>query len=161
MDLRKVPGRFSGLYCATTLPVSPGATGSFDQEGVVHPQDAFTWLITKESSPVLTKVNSCEITPPSSLTTPKSCSSAWNVAAGCCAYPPGGEHQQQDTYHKPGMFFQDHHSFRLLCQNAPRRTISVLEHPAATESRLPIEYYTRIELYSTANRRRNVSFYCK
>lgn len=59
IDLLNLPGLFSDLYKTLTKPFSSGSIEPVDQLGVVHPQEAFTFVIFKGSSPVLEKIKSC------------------------------------------------------------------------------------------------------
>jgi hypothetical protein len=59
-------------------PDFPGATGSFDQSGVVHPHEACTLKILTGLLLLFVKVNSCVTGPACSLIEPKSCMTSLN-----------------------------------------------------------------------------------
>ena len=80
-DLLKSPLRPLGLNFTFINPCFPGAIGSFDQSGAVHPQLAVTLVITKGVLPVFLKTNSHSTSPFDPDIFPKSCSDLSNTTS--------------------------------------------------------------------------------
>ena len=80
--LVKAPGRPAVEYFTRIVPLPPGATGSRDHCGVVHPHEALTELRTSGSFPVFVNENTCDTEFDSSFTTPKSKVFSSNVISG-------------------------------------------------------------------------------
>ena len=66
-------------------PCPSGAIGSLFHAGVVHPQDARTFVIVNGPCVVLVKLNTVVTRPSSSLITPKSCVVSSNTTTFACS----------------------------------------------------------------------------
>ena len=66
MVLRIGPAARLVSYFTLSIPLSPGAIGSFGGVGTVHPQVEYALVIIRGASPVLVNLNSLTPSPPCS-----------------------------------------------------------------------------------------------
>src|SRR5688572_1027212 len=114
--LLKYPGLPTGLKLACIKPDLPGATGSFDQSGVVHPQDACTLIIFTCLLLLFKKVNSCITGPPCSLIDPKSKISSLKCK-GLAIWPKEVALKRKQTiknFIRIILFFLNHPNLKLI-----------------------------------------------